>query len=95
VQLRVQAALDAPREGRLDQPVWLPDAEAVLLSRLCDLALGGAPDRDAFLHWLDALEGGASSDAVAAELLATPDGQAHAPHADGHALAVAASNWML
>lgn len=95
VQLRVQATLDAPRAGRLDQPVWLPDADAMLLTRMSELALGGAPGRDAFLHWLDELEGGRSPDSVAAELLATPEGQAHAPHAEAHTLAAAASAWML
>jgi hypothetical protein len=93
VQLRIQAALDAPREGRLEQPVWVADADAMLLTRLCELGLGGTPDRDAFLHWLDELEGGQSADSVAAELLATPEGQV--AYADGHALAVAASSWML
>ncbi|MDB5375905.1 MAG: hypothetical protein JWR00_351, partial [Rubritepida sp.] len=94
VQLRIQAALDAPREGRLDQPVWLPDAEAALLSRLCELGLGGTPDRGTFLHWLDELESGQSPDSVTGELLATPQGHAHAAYADGHALA-ATADWML
>ncbi len=32
---------------------------------------------------------------VAAALLATPEGQAHAPQADARSLAMAASDWML
>jgi len=95
VRLRVQAALDAPREGKLDQPVWLPDFEALQLSRLCELALGGAPDRDAFLNWLDGLEAGRSLDAVAADVVATPLAQAFAPTAEAQALAEAARMWML
>lgn len=95
VQLRVRAALDAPRGEKLDQPIWLPDAEAVLLTRMAELALGGTPGRDAFLHWLDELEGGRSPASVAVELLATPDGQAHAPHLDAQAIAATASAWML
>jgi len=90
-QLRIQAALDAPREGRLDQPVWLPDAEAMLLTRLCDLALATAPDRGAYRHWLDELEGGTPAASVAAEILATPQ----AAHLSAQALVAAASDWML
>lgn len=95
VQLRLQTALEAPREGRLDQPAWLPDAEAVLLTRMAELALGGTPGRDDFLHWLDELEAGVAPDSVAAEMLATQEGRAHAPLAEPHALALAASSWML
>jgi hypothetical protein len=95
VRLRLQAALDAPRGEKLDQPIWLPDAEAMLLTRICQMTLGGTPNRDAFLHWLDELEGGRSADSVAMALLATPEGLAFAPHADGHALAAAAQIWML
>ncbi|TCH97447.1 hypothetical protein EJV46_15055 [Roseococcus sp. SYP-B2431] len=94
-RLQIQAALDAPREGGLDQPLWVPDADALLLARLCELGLGGAPGRDAFLHWLDELEGGRSPTSLAAELLATPEGQAQAAYADGQALALAAASWML
>lgn len=92
VQARIRAALDAPREGRLEHPVWLPDAEAMLLSRMCELGLGG---HDAFLNWLDELEAGRPVVSLAAELLATPQARIHAPDADARTLAAATAEWML
>ncbi|MDB5413779.1 MAG: hypothetical protein JWR10_2114 [Rubritepida sp.] len=88
--LRTRAVLDGPREGRLAQPVWLPDAEAVMLTRLYILGLERAPDREGFFTWLGAMEGGVSAETVANALLATPEGQTRSVYSTGHALVDAA-----
>ncbi len=82
-QARATAALAPVADAKLDNPLWVPDAEAVLAVRFHLLVLDAAPDRARFDQWLAALEA-APDHATAAQAFF----DAHPGHgfADGQAL---------
>lgn len=85
----VKRVAEAP--AVLDAPIWVPDAEMVLVARLYHLALRRAPDREGLSFWTGLMERGASLAEVAGGVLGSVEGRAKAPgYPDGAALAAAA-----
>ena len=56
----VAAAGRAGNDGLMSQGLWVPDADALLISQLYNLALGRNPDMAGFNNWVAALDAGLS-----------------------------------
>ena len=62
-------------QGRLDQGVWVADEQTLIIARLYDATFDRLPDQGGLANWRDALGGGMSLTAIAAEFASSTEFQ--------------------